>query len=407
MSPLPNSNAPSAPAAEAVHTNGTSALDPSSLAVGPAVARHPGDTKADDVVKVLREDGTLDPRHDPKLSKEQVLALYRAMVRTRVLDDRLVTLQRQGRIGFHIGSLGEEAAILGSAFPLREQDWLFPCYREFGAALWRGMPLQRYVDNMFGNANDPARGRQMPDHYCFRAAKVTSVSSPIGTQIAQAVGFSWAAKMKKDDLATIVYLGEGATSSNEFHNGMNFAGVFRTPTVFFCRNNGWAISVPTERQTASRTFAEKAVAYGMPGVRVDGNDLFAVVKVTRDALQRAARGEGATLIEALTYRLSGHSTSDDPKAYRPDGTLDPWKALDPIARLRKHIVVTYGWTEAQDKEIEAEMDAELKAAIKVAEETPAPSLESLFEQVFAELPWHLKEQQAELLSGPRAKGHGH
>ncbi|NUO54119.1 MAG: thiamine pyrophosphate-dependent dehydrogenase E1 component subunit alpha [Polyangiaceae bacterium] len=410
MSSLPNPNAP-APAAEAVHTNGAApsspGLDTSTIGVGPAVARHPGDTKAEDVVKVLREDGTLDPRHDPKLSKDEVLALYRAMVRTRVLDDRLVALQRQGRIGFHIGSLGEEAAILGSAFPLRKQDWLFPCYREFGAALWRGMPLQRYIDNMFGNANDPARGRQMPDHYCFKAAKVTSVSSPIGTQIPQAVGFGWAAKMKKDDLATIVYLGEGATSSNEFHNGMNFAGVFKTPTVFFCRNNGWAISVPTERQTASRTFAEKAVAYGMPGVRVDGNDLFAVVKVTRDALARAARGDGPTLIEALTYRLSGHSTSDDPKAYRPDGTLDPWRAQDPIARLRKHLTVTYGWTEAQDKAIEAEVDAELKAAIKVSEETPAPSLESLFDQVFAELPWHLKEQQAELLNGPRAKGHGH
>lgn len=408
MSSLPLPNAPGAAPAEAAHApNGAAGLDPSSIPIGPAVARHPGDTKADDVVKVLRDDGSLDPRHDPHLTKEEVLALYRAMVRTRVLDDRLVTLQRQGRIGFHIGSLGEEAAILGSAFALRKQDWLFPCYREFGGALWRGMPLQRYVDNMFGNQNDPARGRQMPDHYCFRAAKVTSVSSPIGTQIPQAVGFGWAAKMKKDDLVTIVYLGEGATSSNEFHNGMNFAGVFRTPTVFFCRNNGWAISVPTERQTASRTFAEKAIAYGMPGVRVDGNDLFAVVKVTKDAIARAARGEGATLIEALTYRLSGHSTSDDPKAYRPDGTLEPWRALDPLARLRKHLAGAYGWTEAQDKEIEAEVDAELKAAIQVSEKTPPPSLESLFTEVYAELPWHLREQQAELLAGPRAKGHGH
>ncbi|MBL9024783.1 MAG: thiamine pyrophosphate-dependent dehydrogenase E1 component subunit alpha [Myxococcales bacterium] len=408
MSSLPLPNAPGAAPAEATHAHsGAPGLDPASISVGPAVARHPADTKADDVVKVLRDDGSLDPRHDPKLSKEDVTALYRAMVRTRVLDDRLVTLQRQGRIGFHIGSLGEEAAILGSAYALRQQDWLFPCYREFGGALWRGMPLQRYVDNMFGNQNDPARGRQMPDHYCFRAAKVTSVSSPIGTQIPQAVGFGWAAKMKKDDLVTIVYLGEGATSSNEFHNGMNFAGVFKTPTVFFVRNNGWAISVPTERQTASRTFAEKGIAYGVPGVRVDGNDLFAVVKVTMDAVARAARGEGPTIIEALTYRLSGHSTSDDPKAYRPDGTLEPWRALDPLTRLRKHLVGAYGWTEAQDKAIEAEVDAELKAAIQVAEKTPGPSLESLFSEVYAELPWHLREQQAELLAGPRAKGHGH
>jgi 2-oxoisovalerate dehydrogenase E1 component alpha subunit len=266
-----------------------SPIDPSTLDVGPAVARHPSDTKADDVVKCLREDGTLDPRHDPGLTMDEVKALYRAMVRTRVLDDRLVTLQRQGRIGFHIGSLGEEAAILGSAFAMRPQDWMFPCYREFGGALWRGMPLQRYIDNMFGNANDPALGRQMPDHYCYRKAKVTSISSPIGTQITQAVGFGWGAKLKKDDLVTLVYFGEGATSSNEFHNGLNFGGVYRTPTVFFCRNNGWAISVPTERQTASRSFAEKGVAYGVPGVRVDGNDLFAVIKVTRDAIDRADR----------------------------------------------------------------------------------------------------------------------
>ncbi len=369
-------------------------------------ARHPDDTLADDVVRVLREDGTLDPKNDPALASADVLALYKAMVRVRVLDDRLVTLQRQGRIGFHIGSLGEEASILGSAFAMREQDWMFPCYREFGGALWRGMPLQRYVDNMFGNANDPARGRQMPDHYCYRKAKVTSISSPIGTQITQGVGFAWAAKLKKDDLVAMTYFGEGATSSNEFHNGMNFAGVFKVPVVFFCRNNGWAISVPTERQTASHSFAEKAIAYGMPGVRVDGNDIFAVVKVTREAIARAARGEGPTLIEAMTYRMSGHSTSDDPKAYRPDAWLDPWKAKDPLVRLRKHVARTAGWTEAQDKELEASVDAELRAAVKEAEATPLPSLESMFDEVFATPPWHLEEQREALLRGPRAKKHG-
>ncbi len=406
----PKPAATEAPAADALDgSNGASHVGPASrvesLAVGPAVARHPGDTKAADVVKCLRDDSMLDPRTDPGLSSAEVIALYEAMLRTRVLDDRLVALQRQGRIGFHIGSLGEEASIIGSAFALRPQDWLFPCYREFGGALWRGMPLQRYVDNMFGNANDPAKGRQMPDHYCFRQAKVTSISSPIGTQITQAVGFAWAAKLKKDDLAAIVYFGEGATSSNEFHNGLNFAGVFKTPTIFFCRNNGWAISVPTERQTASRTFAEKAVAYGMPGVRVDGNDIFAVIKVTRDAVERAARGEGSTLIEAMTYRLSGHSTSDDPKAYRPDGTVDPWRAQDPMARLRRYLHKHHGWTDARDKELEASLDADLREAIKAAEATAGPSLESMFEDVFAEVPWHLAEQRDELVRGPRAKGH--
>ncbi len=382
-----------------------SSVDPHKIEMGPAVARHPGDTLAEDVVKCLRSDGSLDPRTDPRLSPAEVRSIYTAMLRTRALDDRLVTLQRQGRIGFHIGSLGEEASIIGSAFAMRPQDWMFPCYREFGGALWRGMPLQRYIDNMFGNSNDPAKGRQMPDHYCYRKAKVTSISSPIGTQITQGVGFAWAAKLKKDELVTLVYFGEGATSSNEFHNGMNFAGVYKTPTVFFCRNNGWAISVPTERQTASRTFAEKAVAYGFPGVRVDGNDIFAVIKVTRDAIARAARGEGPTLIEAMTYRLSGHSTSDDPKAYRPDNSVDPWRSQDPLPRLKNHMKETQGWTDEDDKTLEAELDAELRAAIKVSEATAPPSLDSLFEEVYLDIPWHLQEQKQELLAGTRPKGH--
>jgi len=370
-----------------------------------APTRNPHDVEAADVVKVLRPDGSIEPEHDPKLADADVMALYEAMVRVRILDDRLVALQRQGRIGFHIGSLGEEAAILGSAFALREKDWLFPCYREFGAALWRGMPLQRYVDNMFGNANDPAKGRQMPDHYCWRASNVMSVSSPIGTQITQAAGVAWACKLKKSDACTLVYMGEGATSSSEFHNGLNFAGVFSAPCVFFVRNNGWAISVPTERQTASRTFAEKGVAYGIPGVRVDGNDVLAVVKVTQDAVARAVRGEGPTLIEALTYRMSGHSTSDDPRAYRAEELLEPWKKQDPIERLRKYLVRTANWPAARDSELERSLDQDLKSAIAESEKAPAPSLESMFEGVYAELPWHLREQLDELRSGPRAKGH--
>jgi 2-oxoisovalerate dehydrogenase E1 component alpha subunit len=359
----------------------------------------------DDVVKVMREDGSLDPATDPKLSSDLVVSLYQHMVLVRILDERLVTLQRQGRIGFHIGSLGEEASIIGSAAAVREQDWLFPCYREFGAALWRGFPLQRYIDNMFGNANDPVKGRQMPDHYTCRNARFGSISSPIGTQITQAVGFAWGAKSRKEDIATLVYFGEGATSSNEFHNGMNFAGVFKTPTIFFCRNNGWAISVPAEKQTASATFAVKGLAYGVHGVRVDGNDIFAVVKSVRDAVARASAGLGPTLIEALTYRLSGHSTSDDPKAYRKDDVVEAWKRRDPILRLRKHLDLKGLWSDDKQAELEARVDAEVKAAVTAAEKTASPTLESMFEDVFLELPWHLREQRDQLLRGPRAKGH--
>jgi pyruvate dehydrogenase E1 component alpha subunit len=382
----------------------TTAATMSAAAPGSSV-RRPDDVMAEDVVRVMRPDGTLCGEA-PDLSEDEVRALYKALVRTRVIDERAVALQRQGRIGFHIGSLGEEASIIGSAYALRPQDWMFPCYREFGAALLRGLPLQRYMDNLYGNANDVIKGRQMPDHWCYREAKVGSVSSPIGTQMTNAVGFAWAARLRKDPLVALVYFGDGATSSAEFHNGLNFAGVYKTPNIFLCRNNGWAISVPTEVQTASESFAAKGVAYGVPGVRCDGNDLFAVIKTTREAIARAAAGEGTTLIEALTYRLAGHSTSDDPNAYRPDEELDSWRELDPNLRMRRYLEKQMGWDDAQQKALEDEITADVKVAIEAAENAPGPSLESMFEDVFAELPWHLREQRDQLLSGPRAKGHG-
>ncbi|MDX2054323.1 MAG: thiamine pyrophosphate-dependent dehydrogenase E1 component subunit alpha [Polyangiaceae bacterium] len=355
-----------------------------------------------DVVQVLREDGTLDDAHDPKLSDEEVVYLHRRMVTTRLLDERLVALQRQGRIGFHVGSVGEEAAILGSTFAMGELDWLLPCYREFGGALMRGLSLQCFMDNMFGNRNDTVRGRQMPDHYTCREKRWGSISSPVGTQITQAVGLAWAAKLRKEASSVLVYFGDGATSSCEFHSGLNFAGVFKTPTIFFCRNNGWAISVPADRQTASQTFAEKAHAYGLPGVRVDGNDVFAVVAVTRRARERALRGEGATLIEALTYRMGGHSTSDDPNRYRPTTDLEPWQKRDPIERLREYLVGRGLWSEADDEALVNQLDIEFRQAVQVAEDTPPPDLASLFEDVYAKPPWHLVEQRAKLLGGPRA-----
>lgn len=356
----------------------------------------------DTIVRVLREDGSLDPAHDPKLEIDEVVHLYRHMVETRIIDERLVTLQRQGRIGFHIGSLGEEAAIIGSAFAMRQQDWLFPCYREFGAALLRGFKLQRFIDNMFGNANDPVKGRQMPDHYTCKEAHWGSISSPIGTQMTQAVGFAWGAKIQKKSLAALVYFGDGSTSSSEFHNAMNFAGVFKTPTVFFCRNNGWAISVPVERQTASRTFAEKGIAYGVPGVRVDGNDLFAVIAVTRDAIRRCEAGDGPTLIEALTYRMGGHSTSDDPNRYRAADELKPWVDRDPIERIRRYLEQHKAWDDNLEEALREDVDKRFREAVNAAEQTEPPSLASMFEDVYEKMPWHLQEQRDELLAGPRA-----
>jgi 2-oxoisovalerate dehydrogenase E1 component alpha subunit len=360
----------------------------------------------DEVIKVLNSDGSADPATDPGLSAEQAVALYKQMLLTRVLDERLVTLQRQGRIGFHIGSMGEEATVIGTAAALEGTDWLFPCYREFGALLLRGMPLQKYIDNMYGNANDAVKGRQMPDHYSGRPYRFGSVSSPIGTQITQAVGFAWAARLWGEKIAALVYFGEGATSSNEFHNGANFAGVYKTPTVLVCRNNGWAISVPAEKQTASQTFAQKAFAYGLIPMRVDGNDLLAVYKATRDALALAREGK-PVLMECLTHRLSGHSTSDDPARYRAQEEMAAERTQDPLPRYRKYLERLGLWTEEQQRSYVTQVDGELKAAVEIAEKTEAPSIESMFEDVYGEMPWHLKEQLAECLQAPRAAGHGH
>ena len=202
-----------------------------------------------------------------------------------------------------------------------------------------------------------------------------------------------------------MYFGEGATSSNDFHTGLNFAGVMNAPVVFLCRNNRWAISVPSEKQTASKTFAQKAIAYGMKGVRVDGNDILATYKVVRDMVERASRGEGPCLIEMLTYRVGGHSTSDDPRAYRLQDEVEQWRRTDPILRLRKHLENRGAWNEAQDEALKKNVEAELKACIAAAEKKPKPPLQSIFEEVYAEKPWHLEEQQEQLLSGPRAKDH--
>jgi 2-oxoisovalerate dehydrogenase E1 component alpha subunit len=358
------------------------------------------------VIKTLRDDGSLDPKYDPGLTNDEVVGLYRHMASTRFLDERLTALQRQGRIGFHVGSLGEEGAIIGAAFAMRRQDWLFPCYREFGAALLRGLDFQRFIDNMFGNENDTVKGRQMPDHYTCRASHWVSISSPVGTQITQAVGFAWAAKLKRDDLATLVYFGDGATSSSDFHSGMNFAAVFKIPTIFVCRNNGWAISVPTERQTASETLAQKAIAYGMPALRVDGNDAFAVVYAVREALERATRGEGPTLIEALTYRMGGHSTSDDPNAYRGSDVLKQWVERDPIERIRAYLVARNAFDEGSDRKARTELERRFKEAVEVAERTPRPRLETMFDDVYANPPWHLVEERTKLITGPRPPEHG-
>jgi 2-oxoisovalerate dehydrogenase E1 component alpha subunit len=341
--------------------------------------------------RVLRDDGTADPA-DVKLSDGELVALYELMVLNRTLDERMIAMQRQGRIGFYIGSIGEEATVLGTARGMEPDDWLFPSYREHGAALMRGMPLATFVCNLLGNAGDAMLGHQMPCHEAWAPAHFASVSSPIATQVPHAVGAAWAARIKGDDMVSLAWFGEGATSAGDFHAGLNFAGVRKVPVVFVCRNNGWAISVPRDAQTGSETIAQKAIAYGMAGERVDGNDLLAVLDATRRARARAAAGDGPTLLECVTYRLEGHSTSDDPRAYRPAEVVEPWRRKDPILRMRQFLELRGVLAEADDARIRESTKRRILEAIREAErEPPRPAVSTLFEGVYAEPLWQQRE----------------
>jgi 2-oxoisovalerate dehydrogenase E1 component alpha subunit len=350
--------------------------------------------------RIVDEDGTV--RGDPSaiaLSDAEVLRLYRWMVLERTLDERMISLQRQGRIGFYIGSIGEEATVFGSAAAMEEQDWLFPCYREHGAALLRGLPLTAFLCDMLGNSGDLMKGRQMPCHEAWRPGRFASISSPIATQIPHAVGAAWAARLKRHDMVALTWFGEGATSAADFHTGLNFAAVRKVPVVFVCRNNGWAISVPRERQTRSETIAQKAIAYGMRGERVDGNDLLAVHAAVRAARARASAGEGPTLVECVTYRLEGHSTSDDPRAYRSPEQVAPWKAREPLLRTRRYLEARGLIDAAADTRLREEVRSEIQRALAEAEALPPkPPVESMFEDVYAEPLRQQREQLAELRS---------
>jgi len=283
---------------------------------------------------VVPPDGNVE-RCAVRLSDGALRDLYRFMLLSREFDARMFALQRQGRIGFYVGATGEEATIVGTTAAMEQGDWLFPCYREHMAAVMRGLPLTKLICNLLGNAGDVARGRQMPCHEVWRPGQFTSISAPLATQLPHAVGAACAARSRGDDMVALTWFGEGATSASDFHVALNFAGVRRAPVVFACRNNGWAISTPREMQTASETIAAKAIAYGIRAERVDGNDVVAVHEATRIARAKAAAGEGPTLLELVTYRLGPHTSSDDPRAYRPEAWVQPWRRKDPLLRLAR------------------------------------------------------------------------
>jgi pyruvate dehydrogenase E1 component alpha subunit len=319
-----------------------------------------------------------------QLSDEDLKRMYGLMVLTRVTDTQAVSLQRQGRIGFYVTCEGEEAAEVGSTYALGPRDWIFPDYRGSGIAIARGMSLQTLFAQVLGNGRDLLKGRSMPSHWGSKALNIVAPSSPICTQLPHAVGLALGAKMKGDPIVAITYFGDGGTSSNDFHSGMNFAAVFKTPTIFFCRNNGYAISVPLRRQTATRSLVVKASAYNMEGVQVDGNDILAVYAATKRAIEKAREGGGPTFIEAITYRLGAHTTSDDPTRYREAGELEAMRLADPIVRFKNHLIETGRWTEEEDAELTRSSLQKVKEAFSEVEAAPPVTIGSLFEDVYSE-----------------------
>ncbi len=373
-------------------------------AAEPAAARVPPHPPETPLFQVICPDGSVaDPDALAEVGPDLLVRLYRAMWRSRELDKRMTALQRQGRIGFYGTSTGEEAAVFGSAAAFEERDWIFPALRQGGVAIWRGYDLVQYVSQCIGNDVDVLRGRQMPCHYAERDINQVSWSSVIASQLPQAVGAAVAARYRKDDVVVAGYLGDGATSEPDFHVAVNFAGVYRAPCVFICHNNQWAISVPFSAQTASAGVAVKAKAYGIPGVRVDGNDVVAVYLACREAVARARRGEGPTLIEALTYRLLGHTTADDPDRYRDEGEAKAWAELEPLSRTRALLEETGLWDESREHALAAVVKSEIDRAVAQAEGAGPPAEDTLFDDVYAELPPALQEQRDELRAERRGR----
>src|SRR4030043_522708 len=339
--------------------------------------------------QILKPDGTLEPGAKPPLTDQEIVAFYQKMVLIRLADQRCLSLQRQGRFGTYAPVWGQEACQVGSTYVLKKGDWVVPEFREIAATLMMKIPLKSFYLYWMGNE----KGSRAPEDI-----NMLPVSVPVGSQTLHAAGLGWAAKIKGDDAVALVFFGDGATSKGDFHEAMNFAGVFKTQTIFFCQNNQFAISVPRSLQTASKTIAQKAFAYGFDGIQIDGNDLFAVIAVTKEAVEKARSGGGPTLIEGVTYRFGPHTTADDPTQYRTEKEIEPWKPLDPLIRLRLYLKEKKLWNEEVENKLTGEAQKEIDQAVKEAEAIPIPEIEEIFNYVFAEMTPPLKEQMEYLKS---------
>lgn len=332
--------------------------------------------------QVLDENGNLTGKL-PSLATIDIKKLYSYMVLARVFDEKLLSLQRQGRLGTFAQIRGQEASNVGIGYALGKDDWFFPSFRELGTSIVLGLPMENIIEYFSGDE----RGSQMPknlNHF--------PINIPVSTQIPHAVGMAWANKLKKKNVAVLVAFGDGATSKGDFHEGLNLAGVFKLPIVFFCQNNQWAISMPMEKQSAAETLAQKAIAYGFEGVQVDGNDVFAVYSETKKAIEKARNGGGPTLIEAYTYRMGDHTTSDDAAKYRPQKDVEEWRKKDPTERLRKFMVAKKIWKKSEEKKLLKSCEKQVEFAVKKAENLKPQSTEDIFKYMYAEMTPELKRQ---------------
>ncbi|WLQ16055.1 thiamine pyrophosphate-dependent dehydrogenase E1 component subunit alpha [Hahella aquimaris] len=349
------------------------------------------------IFQVLKQDGaTYKGAKLPEMDQEEALKIYRTMVFTRVLDERMLAAQRQGRLSFYLQSTGEEGTVVGFAAALDDRDMIMAQYREQGALAYRGFSVEEFMNQLFGNELDYGKGRQMPIHYGSAKLNYMTISSPLATQIPQAAGYAYGQKLEGKGLCTVTVFGEGAASEGDFHAALNMASVHKVPVIFLCRNNGYAISTPSSEQFAADGIAPRALGYSMRAIRVDGNDVLAVYLATQAARKIAVEENEPVLIEAMTYRLAAHSSSDDPSGYRSKKEEDVWRAKDPIARMRNWMIKKKWWTEEEEKQLQDSMRQEVLDAMKSAEKRPPPPVESLVTDVYDEVTPQLHEQLEKL-----------
>jgi pyruvate dehydrogenase E1 component alpha subunit len=334
-------------------------------------------------LSILDGDGKLDAKLDPKIAPNDLKRLYRAMVLGRRLDERMLRLQRQGRIGTFAPIKGQEASQLGSAFTLEPTDWMVPSFRETAAMILRGWPIEKILALFAGRLEGGQPGAEQHD---------LPITIPVSTQLPHAVGIAYGIQYRGENAVVMAYFGDGATSEGDFHEAANFAGVWHVPVIFVCQNNQWAISVPLKKQTNSRTIAQKASAYGFPGIQVDGNDVLAVYAASREAVKRARAGQGPTLIECVTYRLGVHTTADDPTKYRTDEEVKFWEQKDPLTRFRAYLEKK----KLLEASVEEQVDEEIARAVERFEAMPAADPLAMFDHAYAELPHNLAVQRVEM-----------